>query len=152
MKRNTLLKPKTGSRNVDAYLFREQVGFLLRVAYQRHSAIFAARMTANVTQTQLAALVALYKHGPCAHNELGQLICLDAATIKGVVDRLRDGGLLDIRVNESDRRSRTVSLSPLGRQTVEIAIEDGFRITEETLEPLSQDERGVFLDMLRRLG
>src|SRR3972149_5970130 len=65
------------------YVLDEQVGFLLRVAMQRHTAIFTARMIEALTQTQFAALAKLYEVGPCSQNHLGRLIYLDAATIKG---------------------------------------------------------------------
>jgi len=70
------------------YVLDEQVGFLLRVAMQRHTSIFTSRMIEALTQTQFAALSKLHEVGPCSQNHLGRLIYLDAATIKGVVDRL----------------------------------------------------------------
>src|SRR5579864_3605184 len=70
------------------YVLDEQVGFVMRVAMQRHTAIFSARMIEGLTQTQFAALAKLHEVGPCSQNHLGRLIYLDAATIKGVVDRL----------------------------------------------------------------
>ena len=72
----------------------DQVGFLMRVAMQRHTAIFTARMIEGLTQTQFAALAKLCEVGPCSQNHLGRLIYLDAATIKGVVDRLGARGFV----------------------------------------------------------
>ena len=66
------------------------VGFLLRVAMQRHTSIFMSRIVKGLTQTQFAALAKLREVGPCSQNQLGRLIYLDAATTKGVVDRLED--------------------------------------------------------------
>jgi len=68
--------------------------FLLRVAMQRHTSIFMSRMIEALTQTQFAALSKLYEVGPCSQNHLGRLIYLDAATIKGVVDRLVTRGFV----------------------------------------------------------
>ena len=70
------------------YVLDNQAGFLMRVAMQRHTSIFTSRMVEGLTQTQFAALAKLYEVGPCSQNHLGRLIYLDAATIKGVVDRL----------------------------------------------------------------
>jgi len=70
------------------YVLDDQGGFLMRVAMQRHTSIFTSRMIEGLTQTQFAALAKLYEVGPCSQNHLGRLIYLDAATIKGVVDRL----------------------------------------------------------------
>ena len=76
------------------YLLDEQAGFLMRIAMQRHTSIFTSRMIEGLTQTQFAALSKLYEVGPCSQNHLGRLIYLDAATIKGVVDRLHLRGLV----------------------------------------------------------
>lgn len=64
------------------YVLDQQVGFLMRVAMQRHTSIFTARMIEGLTQTQFAALAKLHEVGPCSQNHLGRLIYLDAATIK----------------------------------------------------------------------
>ena len=51
-------------RRESGYVLDEQVGFLMRVAMQRHTAIFTARMIEALTQTQFAALAKLYEVGP----------------------------------------------------------------------------------------
>ena len=66
----------------------------MRVAMQHHTSIFTSRMIEGLTQTQFAALAKLYEVGPCSQNHLGRLIYLDAATIKGVVDRLHLRGFV----------------------------------------------------------
>ena len=70
------------------YQLEDQAGFLMRVAMQRHTTIFMSRMIEGLTQPQFAALAKLLEVGPCSQNQLGRLIYLDAATTKGVVDRL----------------------------------------------------------------
>ena len=45
------------------YVLDEQVGFLLRIAMQRHTAIFMSQMAARLTQTQFAALAKLLEVG-----------------------------------------------------------------------------------------
>jgi len=97
----------------------EQVGFLLRVAMQRHTSIFTARMPEALTQTQFAALAKLCEVGPCSQNHLGRLIYLDAATIKGVVDRLGVRGFVTALADPTDRRRRAVALTERGRKVTE---------------------------------
>lgn len=101
------------------YVLDDQVGFLARVAMQRHTAIFTARMVEALTQTQFAALAKLHEVGPCSQNHLGRLIYLDAATIKGVVDRLSGRGFLTALNDPKDRRRRAVALTERGRQVTE---------------------------------
>ena len=43
------------------YLLEEQVGYLLRIAYQRHSAIFQSRTINGLTATQFSAMLRLYQ-------------------------------------------------------------------------------------------
>src|SRR3954468_10591929 len=69
---------KTGKRL--GYRLDEQMGFLLRVAMQRHTAIFMANMVEDLTQPQFAALAKLLEIGPSTQNHLGRRICLDPAT------------------------------------------------------------------------
>jgi DNA-binding MarR family transcriptional regulator len=73
---------------------------------QRHTAIFMSRMIEALTQTKFAALSKLHEVGPCSQNHLGRLICLDAATIKGVVGRLSLGGFVTALSDPKDRRRR----------------------------------------------
>ena len=88
----------------------DQVGFLMRVAMQRHTSIFMSLMVHGLTQTQFAALAKLVEVGTCSQNHLGRLIYLDAATIKGVVDRLRMRKLVTIQINPKDRRRSMVAV------------------------------------------
>lgn len=134
------------------YLLDEQVGFLMRIAMQRHTAIFMSRMPDGLTQTQFAALAKLYEVGACSQNHLGRLIYLDAATIKGVVDRLRVRGFVTAMADPNDRRRRAVALSERGRAVTEQAVKVAAEITAATLSPLTPDEQKTVVKLLKKLG
>lgn len=134
------------------YVLDEQVGFRLRVAMQRHTAIFTSQMVGGLTQTQFAALAKLVEVGSCSQNQLGRLIYLDAATIKGVVDRLIGRGFVATTVDPQDRRRRAVALTPEGRRVIESAIRVAAGITAATLAPLTPDEQRAIVQLLRKLG
>jgi DNA-binding MarR family transcriptional regulator len=134
------------------YVLDDQVGFLMRVAMQRHTAIFMSRMIEALTQTQFAALAKLYEVGPCSQNHLGRLIYLDAATIKGVVDRLNARGFVTALADPKDRRRRAVALTSRGREVTESAIKVAAKITAETLVPLAPDEQRAVVKLLKKLG
>ncbi len=103
----------------------DQVGFLMRVAMQRHTSIFTALMVHGLTQTQFAALAKLVEVGTCSQNHLGRLIHLDAATIKGVVDRLRMRKLVTVQFNPKDRRRSMVAATRNGHRVANEAIRHG---------------------------
>jgi DNA-binding MarR family transcriptional regulator len=136
----------------DDYDLDAQIGFRLRLAMQRHTAIFFAHMIPNLTQTQFAVLVRLWERGSTSQNELGRLAAIDSATIWGVVQRLQSGGLVETETNPDDRRRLTVSLTECGRATVEEAIARARVSNEETLAPLSVAERLTLTRLLRKLG
>ena len=135
----------------ERYVLDAQVGFLLRLAVQRHTAIFGARMVEGLTPTQFAALAKLYEVGPCSQNHLGRLIYLDAATIKGVVDRLGLRGFVTALNDPKDRRRRAVALTEQGRQVTEDAIVAAIQITTATLAPLTEDERRLLVRLLQKI-
>lgn len=144
--------PAAGAAKRGRYVLDDQPGFLLRVAMQRHTAIFSTRMVEGLTQTQFAALAKLYEAGPGSQNHLGRLICLDAATIKGVVDRLVARGFVTAVNDPKDRRCRAVALTERGRAATEKAMAVAAEITAATLAPLSEDERTTAMELLKKLG
>jgi len=150
--RRNVAIPVDGAAKRGRYILDDQVGFLLRVAMQRHTAIFSARMVEGLTQTQFAALAKLYEAGPGSQNHLGRLICLDAATIKGVVDRLAGRGFVTAVNDLKDRRRRAVALTERGRQATEKAMGVAAEITAATLAPLGEDERRDVVKLLKKLG
>ncbi|NDW45039.1 MarR family winged helix-turn-helix transcriptional regulator [Ruegeria sp. PrR005] len=134
------------------YLLDDQVGYILRLASQRHAAIFQAHAVEGLTATQFAALVRLSEHGKCSQNRLGRLAAMDVATIKGVVDRLRQKGFTLTEPDPDDKRRTLISLSPEGEALVARMKEVGARITEETLAPLSPAEQRNLIRLLQKIS
>jgi DNA-binding MarR family transcriptional regulator len=133
------------------YRLEQQVGYILRQASQRHAAIFTARIPEQLTTTQFSTLVRLQEVGPCSQNKLGRLTAMDAATIKGVTDRLIQRGFVAAKVDPDDGRRRMLALTPAGLQAVARAIPAGLEISAETLEPLNAEEREQFMKLLKKL-
>ena len=140
-----------GAANSD-YRLDDQVGFLLRIAMQRHTSIFMSRIIKGLTQTQFAALAKLREVGPCSQNHLGRLIYLDAATTKGVVDRLGVRGFVTARPDARDRRRRAIALTEAGRAVADAAVKVARRMTHQTLTPLSAAEQRAVIRLLRKLA
>ena len=119
---------------------------------QRHTSIFTARMIEGLTQTQFAALAKLHEVGPASQNQLGRLIYLDAATIKGVVDRFGVRGAVTVLADPKDRRRRAVALTDRGRQVTEAALLVAAEITAATLAAFSPEEQRLLTWLLKRLA
>jgi DNA-binding MarR family transcriptional regulator len=135
----------------NGYHLQDQVGFILRKAHQRHVAIFAAQI-ADLTPPQFAALAKLHDIGETSQNQLGTLIAMDAATVKGVIDRLKARGLVEVSKHEVDKRRLLVNLTAQGREAIERLIPLARAITEETLAPLSAKEAATFMRLLAKLA
>lgn len=133
-----------------AYCLDDQVGFLMRRANQRHLAIFAYDIP-DLTPTQFAALAKLHELGNTTQNALGRATAMDAATIKGVVDRLRKRGLVRGSPDPSDQRRTCLELTAAGRALFAELAPRALDVTRHTLEPLSPEERKQFLALLARL-
>jgi MarR family transcriptional regulator, lower aerobic nicotinate degradation pathway regulator len=133
------------------YRVDDQIGFILRKANQRHVAIFAARIS-DLTPPQFAALSKLNDVGETSQNQLGMLVAMDAATIKGVIDRLKARGFVELTRHEGDKRRLMVSLTDAGRATVAKLTPLAEQITAETLAPLSPREAATLLRLLSRIA
>jgi DNA-binding MarR family transcriptional regulator len=129
----------------------EQVGFLLRQANRRHTTIFAERMIQGLTPTQWAALAKLHERGPLSQNLLGRLTAMDAATIKGVADRLTARGFIAGESDPTDGRRLQLALTSEGRAVVRRAVALALAITEETLAALSPNERKSLIRLLDKI-
>ena len=132
------------------YRLDAQIGYLLRRVTQRHLAIFAAAIP-EVTTTQFAVLARLAEIGPVSQNHLGRATAMDAATIKGVVNRLSKLDLVATTADPADRRRLTVSLTVAGQKLFDERVPTAFAVSGDTLAPLSADEARLLTDLLLRL-
>ena len=90
------------------YRLEDQIGFKLRLANQKHLEVFS-RLMPDVTPTQFAVLAKLKETGSISQNHLGRLVGMDAATTKGVVDRLKKKGFVLSTQSQKDLRRLDIS-------------------------------------------
>ena len=133
------------------YVLDEQIGYVLRIANQRHAGIFQSLIRKDLTPTQFSVLIRLSEKGELSQNFLGRSVALDTATTKGVVDRLRAKSLIQSRPDAADKRRAIISLTDEGRAVIETLKEDGRRISEKTLGPLKSSERRKLLFLLNKI-
>ncbi|WP_146346576.1 MarR family winged helix-turn-helix transcriptional regulator [Falsiphaeobacter marinintestinus] len=132
------------------YILDDQVGFVMRRVNQRHLAIFA-QMIPDLTPTQFATLAKLCELGQVTQNALGRATAMDAATIKGVADRLRKKGFVTSFPDPNDQRRMFLTPSPAGRDAFEQLVLEAHNVTRETLAPLTPAEQDTLLSLLNKL-
>ncbi len=134
------------------YRIEEQVGYLLRRAHQRASAIFQVTIgDPNVTPTQYSSMVKLNEYTELSQNLLGRLVGMDKATMQGVVRRLKERGLVDSRPDPGDARRTLLSLTTEGQRVVHKLLVNGPAVSRETLTPLNQVEQRQLLELLSKI-
>lgn len=145
------LAPRSGEEK--PYALEDQVGYLLRRAHQRATAIFLERMGAlGLTPTQFAALVKISDEGMVSQNHLGRMTAMDPATSQGVIRRLEAQGLVSRAADPIDRRRTQLCLTDAGTAMVADAKGVGRDITRATLAPLDAAEQAALIRLLKKLG
>lgn len=133
------------------YKIDQQIGYLLRLAHQRHSMIFQQHMIADLTPTQFSTLVRIHEEKSCSQNLLGRMISVDVATMKGVIDRLKKKGLINLDADPTDKRRTLISLTSDTEEMMGDLLKTGSKISEETLRPLTETEKNRLLQLLTRI-
>ncbi|MDX5402043.1 MAG: MarR family transcriptional regulator [Rhodobacterales bacterium] len=138
------------TRDGTTYRLEDQIGFKLRLANQKHLEVFT-RMMPDVTPTQFAVLAKLLEENTISQNQLGRLVGMDAATTKGVVDRLRAKGHVRRTKSTSDMRRLEISLTAEGRAFAEQAVQTAAEISATTAQNLTRRELDRLLELLDKL-
>lgn len=133
-----------------AYQLDQQIGYLLRLANQRHLEIFTSLMP-QLTPTQFSVLRRLDEVGELSQNELGRRVGMDAATTNGVVDRLGRKELIASNTDVNDKRRLLISLTSKGRKTARQALGAAHEITAQTLRNLNDREARQLKKLLLKL-
>lgn len=134
------------------YDVTEQIGHLLRKAYQRHTAIFQQQACdPQLTSVQFVTLCALRDHGPSSQAELIKATAVDQATIRGIVERLKARELIQLSPDPDDRRKVIVELTGSGAALLDAMIPCALRISELSMGSLNAGERVAILFLLRKM-
>ncbi|MFT6302660.1 MAG: DNA-binding MarR family transcriptional regulator [Granulosicoccus sp.] len=134
----------------DSYKLDEQIGYLLRLANQRHLEIFSEHMP-MLTPTQFSVLARLHEVGQLSQNKLGRQVGIDAATTNGVVERLTRKGLVKSKADTTDKRRLCISLTAKGIRTTKDAIPLAQNITRQTVRQLSKTDTSRLVNLLKKL-
>jgi DNA-binding MarR family transcriptional regulator len=141
------------ARAEPAHRLEDQVGFLLRRAYQRASSNLIDRIGPyDLTAPQFATLARLYERGTLSQNLLGRLVAMEPANIRDVVLRLKRRRLVMTRRDPDDGRLTLVSLTASGMSLVEELLPIEIECTAKTLAALNANEKRLLYELLGRLA
>lgn len=104
----------------------------------------------DLTPVQYATLVEIKKKPGLDQASLAAIIAYDRATIGGVIDRLERKQLVERSVSKTDRRARTLSITPLGEKTLDIVAPQVEAAQDDLVENLTQAEAKQLRELLRK--
>ena len=143
---------QAASTILGGYDFSEQVGHLLRRAYQRHTALFQQVIPdTQLTGAQWVVLCAVEASAACSLSDIVKQTAIDQATARGIIDRLKSRHLLVVRQDERDRRKVLVSLTPERKSLVQSTVPFAFEITEKTFQGFNPAERTALVYLLNKM-
>jgi MarR family 2-MHQ and catechol resistance regulon transcriptional repressor len=102
--------------------------------------------------SDFAVLEVLLHKGPLPVNTIGAKVLLTSGSISVAVDRLEQRGWVERREDPSDRRSRTVHLTPAGCKLIQCAFAEHARAMDEAAAGLSESERATLVRLLKKIG
>jgi DNA-binding MarR family transcriptional regulator len=144
--------PPDMSPSTDVYDFHDQIGHLLRRAYQRHVAIFQEAIPdSQLTAAQFVALSAVKESRGCSLNDIVKTTAIDQATIRGVVERLKARALVEVTQDPSDGRKLVVNATPQGEALIDATVPFAAEVTERTYGALNPGERVALQYLLRKM-
>ncbi len=121
------------------------------VARIGHRALLEALAGDDLRLPHFAILSALSDFGPLAQHELADRLNLNRSHLVGYLDTLEGRGLVSRERDPDDRRRQRVTLSSSGRSRVRRLNRIAQDSQSELLEALSERERRVLVDLLRRV-
>jgi DNA-binding MarR family transcriptional regulator len=150
--RTATIRDESQEQNIQDYDFTKQPGHLLRKALQYHLSIFQNRSPEpNVTGPQFALLCALRDHGPSSLALIGRIVVMDPATTRGIVERLRDRGLVSWSNDLADRRQVIVAIEPAGIQVLRRMIPAAIEVSAATVQNLNVAEQVALRFLLEKM-
>lgn len=134
------------------YIIEEQIGYLLRRVYYQHLSIFQQSLDeTQLTSVQFAVLYAINKLKECSQKELIEDTGIDQATIRGIIQRLKDKHLIAQNADLNDKRKVLIHITNQGKEELRSAIPIAETITDKTLEALNPAEKVALQFLLRKI-
>ncbi len=124
--------------------------YLLRRADQALSAAFYSVLNQHgVARSEWRVMAVLEEEGPLSVLELAEAALSPQPTVSHAIRRLVEGGLVQSAPGVSDRRRRTISMTPAGSALTQRLMAEAVRLESEALAEV--DGLDAFAQQLRAL-
>lgn len=134
------------------YIIEDQVGYLLRRVYYHHLSIFQKSLDeTRLTSVQFSVLYAVNKLKECSQKELVVETGIDQATIRGIIQRLKDKHLISQNPDQQDKRKVLIHMTDQGEEELKLAIPVAEKITDLTLQTLNPAEEIALKFLLKKI-
>jgi DNA-binding MarR family transcriptional regulator len=127
----------------------EVVDLIGTVVTRYHQEYESAAARYQLTGAQ-AKVLALLNLGPLPMRQIARRLQCEPSNVTGIIDRLEAHGLAERRIDPGDRRVKLAAATPEGHDTAE-RLRDSLDFAREPLAGLSEQERTVLRDLLRRM-
>lgn len=108
--------------------------------------------TLGMCYSDFKILECLLHKGPLPINTVGAKLHLTSGSITTAVDRLEQRGFVERVASDTDRRSKLVALTKLGKKTITVEFEKHCRDMDALGEALTAKERAQLIELLKKYG
>jgi DNA-binding MarR family transcriptional regulator len=102
----------------------------------------------DLAPRHLSLLAYLLFDGPLSVTELARRLEVAPTTVSLMIGQLSRKGVVDRREDDDDRRRTFVSIAEANRAAVDAWLAKGARAWRTALEPLTREQREMFIDTL----
>lgn len=134
-------------------MVNQNIGFLIKVISDRMKALGDNDLREHdltFSQTQVLAAIE-HEGGTVAQKEIEKILDVSHPTIVGLINRLQDKGFVTCETDETDRRSKIVTLTPKAVSLGRMMREKRDQSEKGMLEGLSDEEIEQLNVLLRKL-
>ena len=133
---------------------KECINFLLTTAQHTVFQYLSQRLAPyDITPSQYGILNCLWiNDGTCLPRQIAELLCLEASTVSGILDRMQKKDLIDRVINPENRREILVMITPKGEALKAPVLKIIDEVNEEVLKDFSPKETEFIRKSLRQIA
>ncbi len=109
-----------------------------------------ARST-GLSMPQFSLMTQLYHRGACGMSGISERFEITPAAASQMVDKLVQSGYIVREEDPTDRRAKTLNLTPKGRQLIDAGNEERYRWVEDLAGKLNAEERARIVEALEQM-